>query len=450
LNRSLRCCATFLVLAAGACGAPRRPVTAPAAAADECALPGNESAARDTLAVALPGAIDPAHAPVGASEAERFLFRALYESLIRVDCTGRALPALAEAWAPEEGGRRWTFILRRDARFWDGEPVTAQDVVAAWTAHDTLAALAPWEGPVAQAAQVMSERIVAVTLRRPSRDVPGALAHPGLAVTKTAPGLRWPIGTGRYWLDESSKDVVAAPAFGESLPVLRFRPLAGTDARDLLDAGVDLLVTAEPAALSYAGTRSDLNAVPLLWDRTYVLLTPPGATTPFGADRSWGRDREALARDAVRAEARPAEPPHWWESLAGCPALPAAASPPAMPPSATSRRSAPRRLAYERGDPIARDLANRLVAVAGGPLVAAALGRDATELRSGSAAAYVLPMPRVPLDPCAAALDLVARAPWLDLRAVVPLVDVRRRAVLRRGLPPLTLDWDGTLRFAPR
>ena len=274
---SIRRTAALLAVAALGCVAPTRrpPGTAPTTPANECTLPGGGRASRDTLLVALSGAIQPGHAPLPENDAERFVFRALYETLIQVDCTGRSIPGLAQAWTPEDGGRRWTFVLRPDARFWDGEPLTAHDIVAAWAAHDTLGALAPWDGPVGQAAQVMSDRVLAVRLRRPSTTVPLALAHPGLAVTKRAPGLVWPIGTGRYWVSGST-DVTLAPAFGDQLPAVKVRPLRGGDARDALDAGADMLVTDDPAVLAYAATRPDLDATPLPWERTYVLVPAGG------------------------------------------------------------------------------------------------------------------------------------------------------------------------------
>ena len=428
--------ASLLALTTFACAAPGPrlpPGAAPAPSDDACALGSGRSGAGDTVTFALPGAIDPAHAPNPSGDAERFLFRALYETLVRVDCDGRVWPALAAAWTAEEGGRRWTFVLRPDARFWDGEPVTAHDVVAAWAAHDTLAAFAPWAGPVVQAAQVMSERVVAVTLRRPSRDVPRALAHPGLAVTKPSPGLRWPIGTGRHWLDESRGGVTAVPAFGEPLPVLRFRSvIGGGDARDAVDAGADVMLTDDAATVSYARSRGDLDAQPLPWERTYALLVPGGA---------WPRvDRDALARDAVRAEARAAQ------GLGGdevaCGAEPSARATPAR---AAGRA---RRIVYARADAIARDLANRLVALSDSAVVAAGLSRDAfaAELRSGAAAAYVLPLSRESLDFCGETEALNRRAPWLDVTTIVPLVDVRRRLLVRSGLRGLTVDWDGAVR----
>jgi len=47
---------------------------------------------------------------------------------------------------------------------------------------------------------------------------------------------------------------------------------------------------------------------------------------------------------------------------------------------------------------------------------------------------------------CRAALEL---PPWSSAATIEPLLDVRSHAVVRRGLPRMTLDWDGTLRLAP-
>lgn len=438
--------AALLVWGLAACAPSRPPAAVPALPEDDaCAISTGGSARADTVTVALPGGIDPAHAPLAQTDAERVLFRALYQPLIRVDCAGRAWPGVAEAWTPEEGGRRWTFVLRSDARFWDGEPLTAYDVLAAWTvaAADTMPPLAPFDGPVTQAVQVMSDRVVSIRLARPYATVPLAFGDVGLAVTKRPAGIRWPIGTGRYWVNAAAREVTAAPAFGGGLPVLAFRGGAERAARDLLDAGVDLLVTDDPAVLAYAAGRSDLTTAPLPWERTYVVVTGPVAPAPLVPGGIATRDREALARDAVRIDARAAAGPFWWDAGAGCP-MPAPAS---LGPPRGGRGAA--RTVYPRGDPVARDLANRLVALSGGGAVASGLSPDAfaAALREGAAAAYVLALPRRPLDSCLALQALIARAPWLEPRAVVPLVDVRRRVIARRGVGGLTADWDGTPRL---
>src|SRR5438309_1071424 len=107
-----RCALLGALITAAACaprGAPGSgflvpppPSIAPPSA---CDVPGDAAAAPDTLSVAVPGAVDPAHAPVPVTGGERVLFRQLYETLLRLDCEGRLHPALAAAWGTPDGGR---------------------------------------------------------------------------------------------------------------------------------------------------------------------------------------------------------------------------------------------------------------------------------------------------------------------------------------------------------
>ena len=61
------------------------------------------------------------------------LILALFECLTRIDAkTGEAAPAAAERWTPAPDGRSWTFTLRADAVWSDGNPVKAQDFVRGW------------------------------------------------------------------------------------------------------------------------------------------------------------------------------------------------------------------------------------------------------------------------------------------------------------------------------
>src|SRR6266550_1377764 len=398
---------------------PPRSMVPPSA----CDLPDDSTAAPDTLTVAAPGEIDPAHAPSPVTPGERVLFRQLYETLLRSDCEGRLHPALAATWSSPDGGRTWTLTIADSARFWDGVPVGARDVLASWGAAITS---------VADSVVASGERTVAVRLRRPTPQGPVALADPALAVAKRVPGIAWPIGTGPYWVTGAAADLTATPV-GARRAVLRWRSAAG-DARDLLDAGVDLLVTDDPGALAYAATRTDFTSVPLPWDRTYVAIAPvPLQIADQGQDD--------LARHAVRVEARPPVPPVWWEDVScAAGALPASAA----APDADS-------ILFVQGDPVARDLADRLVALSlvAEPRRAVGLLPDALGVRlaSNTGVWYVLALPRAPLDPCAAWRDLAARAPWLRPSGIAPLVDVRRRMLLRRGGARLTIDWDAVPRI---
>jgi oligopeptide transport system substrate-binding protein len=54
------------------------------------------------------------------------------DGLTQMDADGQAVPAIAESWDISEDGTTYTFHLREDANWSNGEPVTAADFVFAW------------------------------------------------------------------------------------------------------------------------------------------------------------------------------------------------------------------------------------------------------------------------------------------------------------------------------
>lgn len=62
---------------------------------------------------------------------ESNVIRNLLEGLVETDNNGKTVPGVAESWHNEQG-RIWTFTLRDNARWSNGEPVTAQDFVYSW------------------------------------------------------------------------------------------------------------------------------------------------------------------------------------------------------------------------------------------------------------------------------------------------------------------------------
>lgn len=55
---------------------------------------------------------------------------AIFEGLTRLNETNEAIPGVAERW--ENDGLTWTFYLRKDAKWHNGDPVLADDFVNAW------------------------------------------------------------------------------------------------------------------------------------------------------------------------------------------------------------------------------------------------------------------------------------------------------------------------------
>lgn len=89
----------------------------------------------------LPQTFDPAFA---AAPPDTDLVRAIFEGLTDYDArTLTPVPAVATRWEPSNGGRVWTFYLRDDARWSNGEPVTASDFVRSWRRTMRIGDLAP-------------------------------------------------------------------------------------------------------------------------------------------------------------------------------------------------------------------------------------------------------------------------------------------------------------------
>jgi len=235
----------------------------------------------------------------------------------------------------------------------------------------------------------------------------------------------------------SDRAITTSPAFGAKEPVIQFIESSRHDARDLLEGAVDMIITSDPAVIEYAADLSGFVTAALPWTDTYTLLS----TTRVRELREGGRPARvsedlsgALARDAVRGDAQGHRPPGWWDDVHGCDELlPDGVDPSPIPHGASVSHGAPR-IVYDAGDPIARDLAERIVALAsrgadaspeaaavsdavpglveiGDRLVTVGLAeRDLSQsLWSGDDFAYVVSIPRLPPDPCYGARRLLNR-----------------------------------------
>ena len=208
-------------------------------------------------------------------------------------------------------------------------------------------------------------------------------------------------------------------------------------------------------AVSYASARSDLTTIPLPWSRAYALAlrsrTPAVVTDVLSsAGDSAAAFRASLARDAVRAEARAATPDDWWTSIQGCQSSRPQGTMP--PPDLAGQR--PPRIVYRSDDHVARELAARLVAVGHrGTATPLAPADFARALRAGIELAYVVDLPRASLAPCHDLAALLSSAAWLSdggtaNGALIPLIDTRERAIMKRDRVSATIDWDGTMRMS--
>lgn len=78
----------------------------------------------------MPKSFDPA---LASAAPETDIVRALYEGLTDIDSKSLApVPAIAAKWSASADFKTWTFQLRQDAKWSNGEKVTAQDFVKSW------------------------------------------------------------------------------------------------------------------------------------------------------------------------------------------------------------------------------------------------------------------------------------------------------------------------------
>src|SRR3974390_2010157 len=62
--------------------------------------------------------------PIGVN-----VFRNIFDGLTRIDADGLVVPLLATSWNASEDTKTWEFNIRTNAKFHDGTPITADDIV---------------------------------------------------------------------------------------------------------------------------------------------------------------------------------------------------------------------------------------------------------------------------------------------------------------------------------
>jgi len=136
--------AAIAAMLLAACGAPQAstpsapPQAEGAAPVEPTAAPAPDAAATDapqtatsggTLRIGRTAAPDSLNPGVWyLAEAYEIIFL-VYDSLIATNLRNQAVPQLAREWSVAEDGKTWTFKLHEGAKWHDGTPLTAEDVV---------------------------------------------------------------------------------------------------------------------------------------------------------------------------------------------------------------------------------------------------------------------------------------------------------------------------------
>ncbi len=192
-----------------------------------------------TAALATPGAGTPLARPYregvlsrpvsvspfsARSQADRDLVALVFSGLVRNGPSGTIVPDLAERWSVDPTGSIWTFVLRRDARWQDGDAVTAEDVAFTIRVLQDPTYTGPGAGSWNEVSvHTLDPRTVVFTLATPlggflqAATQPIAPAHllsdVPIAGLATAPFGRQPVGSGPFAvasLDQDKAELIPA------------------------------------------------------------------------------------------------------------------------------------------------------------------------------------------------------------------------------------------------
>lgn len=117
-----------LVMSLAACGGSAAGTPAPTGSATEAPNPAGSNTLNVMVEVEV-ASLDPQIATDGTSFE---VIADFTDGLMQMDETGKAVPAVAEGCDVSEDGLTYTFHLREDANWSNGDPVTADDFVFGW------------------------------------------------------------------------------------------------------------------------------------------------------------------------------------------------------------------------------------------------------------------------------------------------------------------------------
>ncbi|MDR3167409.1 MAG: peptide ABC transporter substrate-binding protein [Treponema sp.] len=164
-----------------------------------------------------------------ASEAQ--FFTALYEGLFSYHpFTMEPIPALASKWELSEDKKRWTFTLREEGKYWNGDPVRAEDFRSAWISLLDPKANSPYSslfdviegardyrtGKQTDPRQVgilaVNDRTLEVRLTAPSSFFPSMLCHHSFSpihssmLNETDWSAKLPVSNGPFYIQSQDAD----------------------------------------------------------------------------------------------------------------------------------------------------------------------------------------------------------------------------------------------------
>ncbi len=270
----------FTLVVAG-CAAP---ATAPTGStSDQPAAEGPQG----TLTIGLTTNIAVIEVPYAPERQTANAAWTMFDGLVYPEADGTYSPALAESWEVSADGTTYTFHLRQDVTFHNGEAFNADAVVYSWQVYTQPEVTYANEWLFAQRVEKVDDYTVTVTTEQPnalllarvagwSMIPPVAHAEMGLEAFAQSP-----IGTGPFmfgeWVKGDHLTVVANPNYWRTgYPklaevVLRFMPESATRVAAIQAGEIDIAPRLSAEESETVGAEAHIEVVTYPVDRVYYV-----------------------------------------------------------------------------------------------------------------------------------------------------------------------------------
>lgn len=168
-----------------------------------------EQVVKEVIRIALTNEVNTLYLPMMADDNADAVASQLYDPLVDMDNNGKIIPGLAEKWDVSADGTQYTFYLRRGVTFHNGDPFTADDVIATWEYGQKDGSAWPDRYSIAKSVERIDDFTVKVTTDGPKPLLLATMFDYWSIIPKAymdkvgVDGFQQkPIGTGAYMFSE--------------------------------------------------------------------------------------------------------------------------------------------------------------------------------------------------------------------------------------------------------